>query len=53
MIVLAMFTLNIFHPGFLLTDDNLIRSKEQDSVFAMSKKDIKDGTVISESVVVV
>ncbi len=53
MIVLAMFTLNILHPGFLLTDDSLVHSKDQDSEIAMSKKDIKDGTVISESVVVV
>ena len=53
MIVLALFTLNIFHPGFLLTDDNIIHARDEDSEIVITKKDVKGGAVISESVVAV
>ena len=60
MIVLAMFTLNILHPGFLLTDanrisNNVIHTKcATDSEIALGDvKDAKAKEMASDSIVAV
>lgn len=50
MITLAMYTLNIFHPGILLRSPNIIRSEFDDSEIAM--KHPKGQTIVTHSPVV-